>query len=139
MLIISHRGNTIGPDPVNENKPEHILKILEKYDCEVDVWMKGSKLYLGHDNAQYEINEQFLKHPRLWCHAKNIDALYYLISLQNVKCFYHNNDNFTLTSNGLIWTYPGKQSTNRSIIVDTSNSWREKNYICCGVCVDYVL
>lgn len=139
MVIISHRGNTNGPDKLNENRPDHILKVLQKYDCEVDVWMKGSILYLGHDEPQYEISEQFLKHPRLWCHAKNLDALYYMIKLPDIKCFFHNVDKFTLTSNGLIWTYPGEQVTNKSIIVDTSVNWKEKNYICCGVCVDYIL
>jgi len=139
MLIISHRGNLKGPEPEKENEPSHILKVIEKYDCEVDVWMVKDKFFLGHDKPQYPIDESFLKNPRLWCHAKNIDALYYMIQQPEIKCFFHNIDDHTLTSNGLIWTFPGCKLTNKSIIVDISKNWKEKNYICLGVCVDYIL
>jgi hypothetical protein len=35
-------------------------------------------------------------------------------------------------------TYPNKTTCNSSIIVDTSKDWKNKNYNCYGVCVDYL-
>jgi hypothetical protein len=57
----------------------------------------------------------------------------------NIKnYFWHQEDDFTLTSSGYIWTFPNKQVTNESIIVDFSQNWKDKNYSCYGVCVDYL-
>jgi hypothetical protein len=138
MLKISHRGNINGPDTDNENKPEHILKVLANYDCEVDVWADKGRFFLGHDKPQYDIDFTFLTIPGLWCHAKNLEALYRLIKFPDIIVFYHDVDNFTLTSNKFIWTYPDKQTSPNSIIVDTSKDWFSKKYNCFGVCVDYI-
>ena len=137
MLIISHRGNLQGPQPELENNPEHIKEVLKKYHCEVDVWKKGDWFFLGHDQGQYCVYEDFFKHPRLWCHAKNLEAFEWLLK-KKVKCFYHNTDDYTLTSNGYIWTFPDKPVSKKCIIVDKSKDWKKKNYNCHGVCVDYV-
>lgn len=137
MLIISHRGNLNGPTPELENNPDHITQVLKKYHVEVDVWKINDWVYLGHDEPQYVIYDEFFKHKRLWCHAKNIEAFEYLIK-KKTKCFYHNTDDYTLTSNGYVWTFPGKPVIKRSIIVDKSKDWKKKNYECYGVCVDYV-
>ena len=138
MVIISHRGNIKGPNPQLENNPDHIRTIIQHYDCEIDVWKVGDKIFLGHDNPQYPVDVSFFNHIGLWCHAKNLEALQFLLEL-GITCFYHNIDDFTLTNNRYIWTYPGKPVTRRSIIVDLSNNWIEKNYDCYGVCVDYIL
>lgn len=138
MVIISHRGNVKGPNPKLENNPDHIRTIIQHYDCEIDVWKVGDKIFLGHDNPQYPVDVSFFNHIGLWCHAKNLEALQFLLEL-GITCFYHNIDDFTLTNNRYIWTYPGKPVTRRSIIVDLSNNWIEKNYDCYGVCVDYIL
>lgn len=138
MVIISHRGNIKGPNPKLENNPDHIRTIIQHYDCEIDVWKVGDKIFLGHDNPQYPVDVSFFNHIGLWCHAKNLEALQFLLEL-GITCFYHNIDDFTLTNNRYIWTYPGKPVTRRSIIVDLSNNWIEKNYDCYGVCVDYIL
>ena len=34
----------------------------------------------------------------------------------NIHCFWHEQDERTLTSRGYIWTYPYKQVTNMSVI-----------------------
>lgn len=138
MLVISHRGNTKGPNPDYENNPAHIKSITSYYDCEIDVWRVDGNLFLGHDKPQYPVDISFFNYNGLWCHAKNLDALYYLKNL-NITTFFHNIDDYTLTSNGYIWTYPGKPVTRNSIIVDTSKDWFQKNYDCYGVCVDYIL
>jgi hypothetical protein len=137
MILISHRGNIEGPDS-NENHPSYILNALDKnYAVEIDVWLKDGLFYLGHDTPDYKINDDFLKHNNLWCHAKNIDALYALLKL-NTNCFYHNNDDAVLTSLGFIWTYPGKQITNMSIAVlpEKTENWDISSAI--GICSDFI-
>jgi hypothetical protein len=139
MNIISHRGNVNGINKFLENNPTHIKDLLKSnIQVEIDVWLKDGVILLGHDEPQYTVNYEFLKQNYLWCHAKNIDALYYMLE-QNIKnCFWHQEDDFTLTSSGFIWTYPDKLITNKSIIVDLSENWKFKNYNCLGVCVDFL-
>ena len=83
------------------------------------------------------VEPEFFKHPKLWCHAKNVEAFEWLLK-KKVKCFFHNIDEYTLTSNGYIWTFPDKPVVKKSIIVDKGKDWKKKNYNCYGVCVDYV-
>jgi hypothetical protein len=139
MQIISHRGNVNGPSKELENNPLHILNLLKQkilVEIDVRVTSEGS-IMLGHDEPQYIVNQDFLLQAGLWCHAKNLAALEYLLDIK-ANCFWHETDDFTLTSSGLIWTYPDKAVTPSSIIVDISPDWRSKNYNCYGVCVDYL-
>ncbi len=138
MLYISHRGNLNGINPKQENKPSYIFNALERsFDVEVDVWFVKGKFYLGHDEPKDLIDSKFLKIKKLWFHSKNIEALYELTKL-NVKCFWHQNDDVTLTSNGYIWTYPGKPLTEKSICVlpELNNI---KTFNCAGICSDFIL
>lgn len=138
MKIISHRGNLNGPSNL-ENNPSHILNCLSKnIECEIDVWNIDGKFYLGHDSPQYHVDLDFLKLDGLWCHCKNLEALEQLVKL-NIHCFWHQNDDFTLTSKGFIWTFPNKEVVGHSVIVDNSSNWRNKNYNCYGICTDYLL
>jgi hypothetical protein len=57
--------------------------------------------------------------------------------------FWHENDKYTLTSKGYIWTYPGQLFENNSVIVmPESNPNIDFNvlkmYNCFGICSDYV-
>lgn len=138
MLYISHRGNINGADPKKENNPEYIIEALEKnFEVEVDVRFLNNAFYLGHDNPEYKINNSFIRQKKLWFHAKNIEALYELQKI-NVNCFWHENDAVTLTSNGFIWTYPGKELTLNSICVLPEKN-NIKNFNCAGICSDYIL
>jgi hypothetical protein len=142
IKLIAHRGLYQGPDKTLENRPDQILYAIDEgYDCEIDLWKTGNKLYLGHDIPQYEVTTQFLEQEELWIHAKNIDALYWLASTE-AKYFWHQEDDFTLTSNGYIWTYPDKPLTNRSIRV--MPEWKDPelktilDFHCYAICSDYV-
>lgn len=142
MKLIAHRGLTNGPNVDLENKPEQILKSLsEGYDCEIDLWYVNGDLYLGHDGPQYSINKDFLREIGLWIHAKNLAALRFLVDT-NYNYFWHQNDDFILTSHNFIWTYPGKDLTMRSVMVmpewldNTLNNARQAR--CFGVCSDFV-
>jgi len=138
MIIISHRGNTNGPNIDLENQPQHIQALLNaKINVEIDVWFIDKSFYLGHDAPQYRVNKKFITQKNLWCHAKNLNALFELLKLKAI-CFWHETDSYTLTSNNFIWTYPDKNTTKNSIIVDATSDWKYKKYKCAGVCVDYI-
>jgi hypothetical protein len=139
MILISHRGNTTGEDP-QENKPSFIDQAIKKgFDVEVDVWLKDKDLFLGHDNPQYPIDLQFLKSRPLWCHAKDFKALNFMLD-NNITCFWHEEDQYTITSNNQIWTYPLKKVEKRSIIVcktlEDSREYAKRHIF--GICSDYV-
>lgn len=142
MIFIAHRGLTQGPDPELENKPEQIKKSLEAgFDCEVDVWWQDNRWFLGHDKPTYQVNYEFVRQPKLWIHAKNLNALYVLTADPVLNFFWHQNDDVALTSQGDIWTYPGKDLTPSSI--QLMPEWNDPNFEylefrCLGICSDYV-
>lgn len=142
MLLIAHRGLLNGPDVNLENKPEQVIEALNQgFAVEVDVWLDNNKLYLGHDGPQYEIDLNFLQNKPLWVHAKNLDALHYLSQTIGINYFWHQTDDFVLTRNSFIWTYPGKPLTNRSIQVLPElqdPQFQNLNLNCFGICSDFV-
>lgn len=116
MRYISHRGNLTGKNEKAENSPHRIEYALSQgYDCEIDVYYDNG-WFLGHDEGQYEIDFNFLKQQGLWIHAKNLNALVRLYE-SGTNYFWHQEDDFTLTSWGYIWAYPGKPLTSKSILV----------------------
>ena len=141
MIFIAHRGLTDGPNKELENKPEQISKVLkEGQHAEIDVWFKDGKWLLGHDEPTYEVDFEFLEQSHLWIHAKNLPALYVLTGTFT-NYFWHQEDDFTMTSQGYIWTYPGKQLTKHSICVlpEWSNDISKIfNPECYGICSDFV-
>lgn len=148
MRLISHRGNIDGPNPSEENNPKYIEDTISQgYDVEIDIRYDtfNNGLYLGHDNPQYVVNWLWLCKYReyLWIHCKNVEALYEFSSKTNgYNYFWHQEDDFTLTSNNYIWTYPGKTYTSKSVIVmpewDNMNWDKLKVTNCFGICSDYV-
>ena len=142
MKLISHRGLLNGPNKNLENQPHNIRSTLDQgYDCEIDLWVFDNRLYLGHDGPQYNVTEQFIQQSGLWIHAKNLNALYWLLNT-NLVYFWHQEDHFTLTSNGFIWTYPGKPLTEKSIMVlpewEDATLGNVKDANCYGVCTDFI-
>lgn len=136
---ISHRGNIEGPNERYENDPAYIMDALGKgFDVEIDVWLMENKLYLGHDAPEHLVGLDFLQNDKFWCHCKNIEALQLLMK-NNVRCFFHDTDDATLTSDGYIWTYPGKHLTENSICVMPERAnWNIESYVA-GVCSDFIL
>jgi hypothetical protein len=140
MIFIAHRGNINGPIKELENDPYYITDALNRgFHVEVDVRVQNGIFALGHDEPQYIIDRSFLKDDRIWCHAKNVEAIDELINL-GVHWFWHDSDDCTLTSRGWVWTHPkAKLSTLMSIRVDPNVRDRdalEKH--AAGVCSDYV-
>ena len=118
MKLIAHRGNTQGPSE-SENQPDYILEALNNgFNAEIDVWFVNREFWLGHDEPQYQVNLTFLRDPRLWCHAKSLGALEELLSpLHGAHCFWHQEDDYTITSHGYIWTYPNQDVCEKSVLV----------------------
>ena len=136
-ILISHRGNLNGKNISLENSPQYVKKALDLgYDVEVDVWFVDDEFYLGHDNPKHKVDVGFLKNEKLWCHAKNVLALNKMLE-NNVHCFWHQEDDVTLTSKGIMWTYPGKELTNNSIqVMPELHDNEHKNIM--GICSDYI-
>ena len=142
MILISHRGNTNGRLESLENSPSYVdLAISIGYDVEVDVWYLGGLLYLGHDKPQYVTDIIWFKDriDKLWIHCKNIDSVeYFQKSKYEFNYFWHQEDDITLTSKNVLWTFPGKKLTTLSIAVlpETVDSWDITE--CLGICSDYI-
>ena len=119
MKYIAHRGLTKGPNKNFENQPHIVKTALDAgVDCEVDLWVIDEKLYLGHDEPQYNVTEQFIQNPGLWIHAKSLATFHWLTaSSLDLNYFWHENDSYTLTSKGYIWAFPGKALTDRCVMV----------------------
>jgi hypothetical protein len=137
MLVIAHRGNLNGPDPLTENRENTISHaILLGFDCEIDVWKVNGGLWLGHDGPEYETSIDFLSKysSSLWVHCKNLDALIELKDRFN--CFFHDKDTYTLTSKGYIWGNIDSPMRQETIQVMPEKS-KTVHSECMGVCTDY--
>lgn len=114
-----------GPDKERENTISQIdLAIGQGFHVEIDLWYENEKWWLGHDSPSTPVDTKWLEEidqgigglSRAWIHAKNIDALYRLRSMEwPGHYFYHQNDDVVLTSTGYLWTYPGRKITSYSI------------------------
>jgi len=137
MIHISHRGYIDGPDKKLENNPISISKLLNKnIQVEIDVRYYKKSFYLGHDEPKYRIDKKYLLDKGLWCHAKDSKTLG---KLREINChyFWHQEDDYTITSKGFIWVYPGKDLLKGCIAVLPENNY--KNFsICYGICTDNI-
>ena len=140
QFYISHRGNLYGPNPERENDPIYINEALYAgFHCEIDVWYINDNFFLGHDKPQYPIEKDFLEDPRLWCHAKNVDAFIEMISNVNIVSFWHEHDRYALTSDGYIWTWNFTEHNDKCIIIHPELMLRFVDYNnIAGVCSDYI-
>lgn len=140
MFYISHRGNINGPNPDVENHPEYLELALTRGFCiEFDIWVINKKIFLGHDNPQYEVALSWLSNlpkDKLWVHCKNIEALESFKDLYN--CFFHTNEDYVLTSKNFIWAYPGKETINSiNVLPETIRTCKDINKSI-GICSDYI-
>lgn len=141
MILIAHRGNINGRCPEKENCPEYIDEaIAAGFDVEIDVWCFGGNLYLGHDAPTYCvcIDAILERKERLWCHAKNIDALAVLLK-NDIHVFSHDTDQVVLTSKLYMWVYPGCPLIEGCIAVMPERAAYSRTELleCAGVCSDF--
>ena len=147
MKIIAHRANINGSNPASENRLSQIKKCIDLgYDIEIDIRSLKNKLYLGHDDPQEIISEEelFEIKERCWIHCKNLEAINYFNRFGIIyNYFWHENDKYTLTSKGFIWTYPGESLCKNSICVMPEleipqinlANLKQKNFS--GICTDF--
>ena len=139
MKLISHRGNLNGKIQNNENHPEYIDEALHAgFDVEIDMWWVDGRIYLGHDEPQFEVDDKWLteRMNNLWVHCKNVELLNWIRST-SLHWFWHEEDTLTLTSKGYVWVYPGKQPIIGSIAV-MPEIHNEDVSKCLGVCSDII-
>lgn len=141
MKFISHRGNLTGSNSNLENHPDTIRKCLNLgFDVEIDVWAIDKKFFLGHDQPQHEVDLKFLRQKGLWCHAKNQHALQAMMLENDIHCFWHQEDDYTITSKGVVWCFPGKLLPVNSVCVmpEKASYSRKEISQCIGICSDYI-
>jgi len=129
----------MGRIPNNENNPNYIDEAINAgFDVEVDMWWVDGRVYLGHDNPQYEVDNEWLvdRADKLWVHCKNVELLNWIRSTI-LHWFWHENDTMVLTSKNYMWVHSGKQPIVGSIAVmpEIHNDDISK---CIGVCSDYI-
>jgi hypothetical protein len=98
-----------GPDIENENHPEYLAETIDTgFDVEIDLWIEKTKIFLGHDEPQYPVDPEFLyKHyDKIWVHCKNVEALEYLGKTAWINWFWHDKDDYTITSQNHLWCHP---------------------------------
>jgi len=142
MIYIAHRGNFKRKDKEKENTIEQINHCLSiGLHVEIDIWYIDKKWRLGHDEPLEEVSVDFLINNRLWCHAKNHEALFNMIKNQNIHCFWHDTDKYTITSKNYIWAYPGSQLDPNTICVlpELFNYKKEDILSCAGICSDKIM
>lgn len=141
MKLISHRGNLDGKDPYKENSINYINNALNKgFDVEIDIWYNNG-FWLGHDEPIHKTDRAFLENSRLWCHAKNLAALLELSKI-NTRYFWHENDKYTITSDNIIWAYPGQPINEQCVcVLPEINNTKYLDIIhrCYGVCSDFIM
>ena len=141
MLYISHRGNTDKKDINTENSPEKINFCIELgYDVEIDIRYINDEWWLGHDTPQYKVSFDWINNlsKKLWIHCKNYQSLFKCD--KNWIYFWHEEDDYTITSNGFIWSYPGSDLNCRCIaVMPEMASYSTKNLgIAYGICTDNI-
>jgi len=149
MILISHRGNIVGPNKQRENMPSYIdTAISAGYEVEVDVNYINGVFYLGHDTPDIEISEVWIKKRKnkIWFHCKNMQAAARFKELENLtgesyKFFCHTSDTFVLTSTNHIWVHDLNLDLNDKCIIPLLSDKDVTSYngnIVHAVCTDYI-
>jgi hypothetical protein len=150
MIYIAHRALFNGWDEKWENHPDQIrMARANGFDCEVDLRLIDGKWFLGHDEPTHEVTDDFIHQPGLWIHCKNREALFEmakgspLLSIRQPNFFWHDTDEYTVTSHGHLWTYPGKIVDARMGIVNQpewTKGWKKdmSDIKGAGVCSKFV-
>jgi hypothetical protein len=144
MILISHRGNINGIIKERENHPDYLKQALSLgYNIELDVWLKNGQWFLGHEQPNFPIKESFfteIDSGKAWYHAKNVEALGYLRQKPNLHSYWHQEDNYALTSRGYIWVhcFNGELLKNSICILPEVRKSNEGLKGCAGICSDFI-
>ena len=83
------------------------------------------------------------RREHLWIHCKDVATLHeFSTKTSGYNFFFHDKDDYTLTSKQYIWAYPGKSYTDHTVMV--MPEWKEdvdwdtlRATNCFGICTDY--
>lgn len=145
MRFYAHRGNLEGRIAERENQPDYIDEAIQAgFGAEVDFWLDGTRLYLGHDDGQYDISPEWLQERKgkLLVHTKNREALDYSLR-EGLHAFWHTDEDYVMTTWGYTVGYPGKLSVgDKFLLAVPERHWTNvedcKPFITFGVLSDYV-
>tara|TARA_B100000900_G_C20243996_1_gene579143 strand:+ start:178 stop:648 length:471 start_codon:yes stop_codon:yes gene_type:complete len=142
MKFISHRGNTKGINKSKENSKQYVQEAISKgFDVEVDLWGQNDNLFLGHENAKFKVDFDWLiqRKENLWIHCKNFNSMYLLLN-SDLRFFFHEKEDYNLVSDKHIWAHNFSEINNSCIIPlltkDEALNWKFQNVY--GVCSDFV-
>ena len=142
MLKIAHRGNFEGRNAERENTIPYIEEaIAAGYDVEIDVWLVNGIWMLGHDFPKEEVSLSFFERPQVWTHAKNLIGYVSLYNNKNVHVFWHDKDDFAITSKGIKWANTGIITHDGIMVMPENNRnicglIKEKLICPLGICSD---
>lgn len=143
--FIAHRGNVEGRLAPTENNPEKIDDLNRLgIACEIDVWYRDEKYWLGHDAPETEISfEWLMDHLSLrliHCkHRESLDRLHRECGRlgYNVNLFYHTVEDYALTSRGHIIVHPDQPCLPDSIeMMPEMSKQRDMKTLSNSVCSD---
>ena len=133
---------------VNEILMDHLTNKLDKDSIRVRGIGPGKivniiieKIY-SDELIKEKIKSATNNRDKLWCHAKDVDALHHLLDI-GMECFWHEHDFCSLTRNGYIWTSEHNKfredvdSLKSSRIVLVTNNLKDINLPISGICTDY--
>jgi hypothetical protein len=89
-------------------------------------------ILISHRGNLFGKNKDFENNPKYI-----LEALKAMVK-EDIHCFWHQNDDYTLTSEGYIWTYPNKQVTDMSIQMCFNGNFEDIHDIAAGVCSDWI-
>ena len=109
---------------------------------EVDVRLIDGQIYLGHDCPQYKVSKDFFLEDsdKFYIHCKNAEALnFFYKNNLGVEFFFHEDDEYTITSKGNIWIHPKASLIKGGILVMPEKRFDIKDAnLVMAVCSDYV-
>lgn len=148
MYFISNKGNVSGINESRESTEKYIEEAMKQgYDVKIDLWSIDDRLFLGNHIPKYETDKDWIYKwtRKLWIHCKNIDALYFCFEC-HAHSFWQEYDDYTITTEGMIWARPGIISPNQFCVMENPDMYLKiddlKNIPKAGVCsnnIEYLL
>lgn len=149
MLLISHRGNIHGRKPESENHPEYIkIALRSGFYVECDLIVYKGQLILAHPHPDgsvgwsenNRVDEKFLQNPHLLVHCKTHETLIVARQIDGCHFFYHDKDDFTVTSKGWPIAHSSQGAKKKTICMLPEINGLSKESIegCLGVCSDMI-
>lgn len=141
MRIYAHRGNLDGVSS-EENSPALVRRALEEgFGVEVDLWEIDGAHFLGHDGPTYPIDLAAFDLPGIVFHLKTP----HVPALRHADAFAIDNDRYSLTLRGSLWTNYGQPAGPAAIVCapelvansEPLEAFVGRNALARGICTDF--